>query len=837
MCGCEHPKKNKSVHKYVTGIHLSSYVTDLPNGTIYGWDADMGEMVAYKGKVISVEDLPKKVKVKKMANGGSVDSELNDFDLSELDFLEERYYANFSKTMSKAEALKVIINSIEGDYSQLNPKLSEIAEKYYSEEFKNGGSISNLNSNIFLLSDADRIKYIHSVITKDSHFSDYQLNFNQFSVYINVAIKNYLVHDKKNPIITKFGEAIYFEPHKKDIKKYGFNKAHVKYATHFISGYVDNTEKKDIRTFDKSKFDAMEILIPSLLSPDVVRLSQKADKEKNRKDAIVYAKEIVIDRVRCVILITEVTKEGEVRSVTFFPKKECGYIQKQTKKGEWVNAPINATTKDNRPPDVPQAMSTGGSLSHSSNNKGNTILNKNQNLSMKLYGVDCKVIVEYQIIDNQIVVNGEVITVDELYRRYIYEPEEFKLGGSIKKPKNWISGALSGGENKGALRRTAMRKGLLRNDEENLSLTDLHKLEKVGGKTSKRAYLAETLKGFENGGTIDSNRSFHENDYNRLIQSDGGFEGRWSGFVWEIYHDDGGGKVLGKFNPHKRTLFIAGKKDLSNPLVKWLQQNSYVNSDEYYKLADGGGVGRKIIGKVGSKYKADLYKIDAIDREKGDRPEVTLYKDTEKELKDAVSVFLDEEFKEANLFEKRKGKYINFSTELKFKEGGSIGKTFDEQYEENRPLRLKAAKEYYSNKQKFETIEDARKSKKKYGNWICRVKLEDGTEFYTITNFQYNWVKSGDVYGIWNELTLIEKTKHSMEEGGDVSDLLFTTNSYGKLNPVKKSFSGYIGELISTNTAEMALGRKIDSWDDNIITIDGTRYKKVFLRPEYKQID
>lgn len=75
-----------------------------------------------------------------------------------------------------------------------------------------------------------------------------------------------------------------------------------------------------------------------------------------------------------------------------------------------------------------------------------------------------------------------------------------KKGGSMK--KNWIAGALSGGKNKGALRRTAMRKGLLRNDDENLSKTDLHKLEKMGGKTAKRAHLAETLMKFDEGGNI-----------------------------------------------------------------------------------------------------------------------------------------------------------------------------------------------------------------------------------------------------------------------------------------------------------------------------------------------
>jgi hypothetical protein len=53
---------------------------------------------------------------------------------------------------------------------------------------------------------------------------------------------------------------------------------------------------------------------------------------------------------------------------------------------------------------------------------------------------------------------------------------------------------------------------------------------------------------------------------------------------------------------------------------------------------------------------------------------------------------------------------------------------------------------------------------------------------------------------------------------------------------VKYSVTAYLGEVISIDTAEMALGRKINLWKDDVITIDGTIYKKVFLKPEYKQV-
>jgi hypothetical protein len=79
-------------------------------------------------------------------------------------------------------------------------------------------------------------------------------------------------------------------------------------------------------------------------------------------------------------------------------------------------------------------------------------------------------------------------------------------GGRVK--KKWIQDALGGDE--GSLRRTAKRKGLLRGDE-NLSMTDLKKLQRMGGKTAKRAHLAETLRKFDEGGM------FSQDDLHKLV--------------------------------------------------------------------------------------------------------------------------------------------------------------------------------------------------------------------------------------------------------------------------------------------------------------------------------
>jgi len=69
---------------------------------------------------------------------------LEDFDINTLDAFEKMQYDRLSKMMSKSEALQVIINDVEGDYSQLSPKLSEIAEK---QKFMSGGQVRKIDLN------------------------------------------------------------------------------------------------------------------------------------------------------------------------------------------------------------------------------------------------------------------------------------------------------------------------------------------------------------------------------------------------------------------------------------------------------------------------------------------------------------------------------------------------------------------------------------------------------------------------------------------------------------------------------------------------------------------
>jgi hypothetical protein len=49
-------------NKWITGIQLWNYTTDLPDGTKMGFDADFGIMFAYEGKLVPENKLPSGIK-------------------------------------------------------------------------------------------------------------------------------------------------------------------------------------------------------------------------------------------------------------------------------------------------------------------------------------------------------------------------------------------------------------------------------------------------------------------------------------------------------------------------------------------------------------------------------------------------------------------------------------------------------------------------------------------------------------------------------------------------------------------------------------------------------
>jgi hypothetical protein len=83
-----------------------------------------------------------------LANGGGIGSEnsrLVNFNIDDLDDFESMQYEDFIKSMDKPSALQILINNVEGDYSQLSEKLAEIAEEQSDERYANGGGVERID--------------------------------------------------------------------------------------------------------------------------------------------------------------------------------------------------------------------------------------------------------------------------------------------------------------------------------------------------------------------------------------------------------------------------------------------------------------------------------------------------------------------------------------------------------------------------------------------------------------------------------------------------------------------------------------------------------------------
>lgn len=63
----------------------------------------------------------------------NTNQKLENFDIDTLDMFEQTMYFDFIRNLSKPEALQIIINSVEGDFTQLSENLSEIAQEQETE--------------------------------------------------------------------------------------------------------------------------------------------------------------------------------------------------------------------------------------------------------------------------------------------------------------------------------------------------------------------------------------------------------------------------------------------------------------------------------------------------------------------------------------------------------------------------------------------------------------------------------------------------------------------------------------------------------------------------------
>ena len=119
---------------------------------------------------------------------GEKNPDLVKFDVNKLDEFEKFQFNNLIKSLSKADALQVLINNVEGDYSQLSSDLAKIAERQkYAEGGEVGGEkqyeIRDYNDNyVGRYNDAQLIEWAKSL-------ADYRKE----SIYIN-SVKDALMY-------------------------------------------------------------------------------------------------------------------------------------------------------------------------------------------------------------------------------------------------------------------------------------------------------------------------------------------------------------------------------------------------------------------------------------------------------------------------------------------------------------------------------------------------------------------------------------------------------------------------------------------------------------------
>lgn len=107
-----------------------------------------------------IEEYEKKMKNEYEDGGGidskNIDADLENFDIDDLDGFETMLYEQYLPNLGKVGALQVIINNVEGDYTQLSEKLAELAERQTSNEewdeesmrlngYEKGGSVDKID--------------------------------------------------------------------------------------------------------------------------------------------------------------------------------------------------------------------------------------------------------------------------------------------------------------------------------------------------------------------------------------------------------------------------------------------------------------------------------------------------------------------------------------------------------------------------------------------------------------------------------------------------------------------------------------------------------------------
>jgi hypothetical protein len=204
------------VAKYADGGNIGEKVKiELNNGKIIVGVLEKINPIKIRIDATSTQVIPnsliKNINKLEYAKGGSIknykkfgkeNSDLVNFNLDKLDPFEEMQYNNFSKSMEKAEALQILINNVEGDYSQLSTSLAKIAEKQYpSDELEDDNSSENYAKGGGVFAKGGMIVYLDGVEAKK--FTTKKALYDFVRSQVNTDVKKVEI-DYGNRIIPTF---------------------------------------------------------------------------------------------------------------------------------------------------------------------------------------------------------------------------------------------------------------------------------------------------------------------------------------------------------------------------------------------------------------------------------------------------------------------------------------------------------------------------------------------------------------------------------------------------------------------------------------------------------
>ncbi len=165
------------------------------------------------------------------------------------------------------------------------------------------------------LEETEAILFIKNIVSSDYFYNKNSENdIDKISDATYFLCKNLLIFDKDNPIKTKVGELVFFEPDHRLIDREGYLVAQIKYAVHQVTH-----ERNDVgaakRVFDKSKYENLKIIYSLICEPD------KRAIDPNDENKVYYYKALSTKKHGIVVFRAWLEKHGHIRYITIMPDK------------------------------------------------------------------------------------------------------------------------------------------------------------------------------------------------------------------------------------------------------------------------------------------------------------------------------------------------------------------------------------------------------------------------------------------------------------------------------------------------------------------------------------